>query len=332
MARYLLGRVAQAAGVLWAAFTVTFVVLYLLPSDPVELQLGAAGIETDKLTPAELTAAMAQYGLDRPVGEVMTEDRLAGGRIRRQHEQRAVEPTRPTQRCVDVPRLVRRGDDEDTLVDVVDPVELGVTAGLLALVAGTALAYLASAVRWRPLRVLLTRLPSVGASFPQFFVALLLIQLFSFTLGWLPATGTRGVASLVLPSVTIALVTSSLLAQVLMRSFDETLRQPYVTTARAMGLSRAAVQWRHAFRNAALPALTILGVIVAQTVIVVETVFARNGIGKLTQESVLAQDIPVVLGVVTLAAAVFVVVNLAVDLVYPLIDPRIVHAPKVSRS
>ncbi|HEY0813879.1 MAG TPA: ABC transporter permease [Pseudonocardia sp.] len=315
--RYVLARIAQAVGVLWAAFTVTFVVLYLLPSDPVTLQLGAAGIETDKLTPAQLAAAMAQYGLDRPVWEQYLT--ALWGALHGDFGMSIANG-------IPVTRLIgqRLGPT----------VALSAAAAGLSLVAGTALAYVASAVRWRPLRLLLSRLPSVGASFPQFFVALLLIQLFSFTLGWLPATGTRGVASLVLPAVTIALLTSSVLAQVLMRSFDDTLRQPYVMTARAKGLTRGAVQLRHAFRNAALPAMTILGVLVAQTVtsaIVVETVFARNGVGKLAQESVLAQDIPVVLGVVTLAATVFVVVNLAVDLIYPLLDPRIVHTPKVSR-
>ena len=131
-----------------------------------------------------------------------------------------------------------------------------------------------------------------------------------------------------MPSITIAVVTSSVLAQVLMRSFDETLSQAYIVTARAKGLSRAAVQWRHGFRNAILPAMTILGVIVGLTVtsaIVVETVFSRNGIGKLAQESVLVQDVPVVLAIVSLAAAVFVLVNLVVDLLYPLLDPRITH-------
>jgi peptide/nickel transport system permease protein len=316
--RYLLGRVAQAVGVLWAAFTVTFVVLYLLPSDPVQLQLGAAGIETDKLTPQELAAAKAQWGLDRPAVEQYWHY-LTG----------ALHGDFGTSFAQGVPVSTLIADRIGATFT------LSLLSGALALVTGTALAYLAAYVRSRPLRLLLSRLPSVGASFPQFFVALLLIQLFSFTLAWLPATGDKGWQTLVMPALTIALLTGSMLAQVLMRSFDDTLRQPYVTTARATGLSRSAVQLRHAFRNAALPAMTILGVLVAQTVtsaIVVETVFTRNGVGRLAQESVLSQDVPVVLGVVTLAAAVFVVVNLVVDLLYPLLDPRIAHTPKVSRA
>lgn len=316
MVRYLLGRFAQALVVFWAAYTVTFVVLYLLPSNPVELQLGAAGIEADKLTPEQLQVAMARYGLDRPVLEQYL-TKLTGFL----HGDFGVS-------------IAKQVPVRELLAERLGTtLSLTVSSTVLALIGGVGLASLASYVRWRPARLVLSRLPSIGAAFPQFFIALLLIQLFSFRLGWLPATGTVGLQSLVMPSVTIAVVTSSLLAQVLMRSFDETLSQPYIVAARAKGLSRAAVQWKHAFRNAILPAMTILGVIVGLTVtsaIVVETVFSRNGVGKLAQESVLSQDVPVVLGIVSLAAGVFVLVNLVVDLIYPLLDPRINHVqPKV---
>lgn len=314
MKRYVLSRLAQAVGVLFAAFTVTFAVLYLLPSDPVALQLGAAGIETDKLTDTQLEAAKAQYGLDRPVAEQYLS--TLGGFV-----------------SGDLGTSIAKQQPVAGLIgDRLGPtISLSLAAGALSLLVGTGLAYLASYVRWRPARLVLSRLPSLGASFPQFFIGLVAIQLFAFQLGWLPATGSQGPESLLLPAVTISVLTSSLLAQVLMRSFDETLSQPYVVTARAKGLSRAAVQWRHGFRNAILPAMTILGLLVGLTVtsaIVVETVFARNGVGKLAQESVLSQDVPVVLAIVTLAAAIFVLVNLVVDLLYPLLDPRIVQLPR----
>jgi peptide/nickel transport system permease protein len=309
--RYVTGRIAQAVVVLWAAFTLTFGILYLLPSDPLELQLAAAGVQEDSLTPDQLAALKHQYGLDQPIAAQYW-DHLTGvvrgdfGTSLSQH--------------VPVTQLIGERIGPTLL--------LSGTAAAVALVAGSVLAYLATFVRWNLLRVALTRLPALGASFPQFFTALFLIQFFSFQLGWFPATGTRGAASLIMPVLTIAVLASSVLAQVLIRSFDETLRQPYITTARAKGLSRSAVHLRHAFRNAALPAMTILGVIVGLTVtsaIVVETVFTREGVGKLAQEAVLVQDVPVVLAVVFIAAAVFVVVNLIVDLLYPLLDPRIVH-------
>lgn len=315
VARHLLGRAAQAVGVLWAAYTVTFVVLYLLPSDPVALQLGAAGIETDKLSAAQLHAAEARYGLDQPVWTQYLH-----------HLFGALHGDFGVSIAQHVPVATLIGQQlGQTLV-------LSASAGAISIVAGTTLAYLAAWVDWRPARLLLSRLPALGASFPQFFIGLLLIQFFSFTLGWLPSTGNTGWQSVVLPAVTISILTSSILAQVLMRSFEETLAEPYVTTARAKGLSRGEVQLRHALRNAVLPAVTILGVIVGLTVtssIVVETIFAREGIGRLAQESVLAQDVPVVLGIVTVASAIFVVVNLVVDLLYPLLDPRISHTRTV---
>ena len=311
MARYLVGRVVQAVVVLGAAFTLTFAILYLLPSDPLELQLAAAGIQQDSLTADQLAALQQKFGLDQSIPEQYWHHLIGA-----LHGDFGVSLSQG----VPVTDLIGQRIGPTLL--------LSFSAAVVALAGGSVLAYFATFVRWNPLRVLLTRLPALGASFPQFFVALFLIQFFSFQLGWFPATGTEGAASLVMPVLTIAVLASSVLAQVLIKSFEETLRQPYVVTARAKGLSRSAVHVKHAFRNAALPAMTILGVIVGLTVtsaIVVETVFTREGVGKLAQEAVLSQDVPVVLAVVTIAAAVFVVVNLIVDLLYPLLDPRISH-------
>jgi peptide/nickel transport system permease protein len=311
MARYIVGRVLQAIVVLWAAFTLTFAILYLLPSNPMQLQLGAAGIDEDSLSPAQLAAMKHSFGLDQSIWAQYWH-----------HLSGAVRGDFGTSIAQNLPVTSIIGQRiGQTLL-------LSALAGVVSLLAGTALAFVATFVRWNPLRVFLTRLPALGASFPQFFVALVLINTFSFKLGWFAATGSQGAGSLVMPVVTISILTSSVLAQVLIKSFEETLRQPYIVTARAKGLSRSAVHLKHAFRNAALPAMTILGVIVGLTVtssIVVETVFTREGMGRLAQESVLSEDVPVVLGVVTIAAAIFVVVNLVVDLLYPLLDPRISH-------
>ncbi|GAA2532458.1 ABC transporter permease [Winogradskya humida] len=305
------GRIAQALVVLWAAYTLTFAILYLLPSDPMQLQLAAAGVQEDSLTPDQVAAMKAEFGLDQSIWTQYWHH--LGGAL---HGDFGIS-------------LTQRVPVTEMIGERIGPtLVLSASAAIVALVAGSALAYLATFVRWSLLRILFSRLPAVGASFPQFFVALFLIQFFSFQLGWFPATGSEGASSLVMPVITISVLASSVLAQVLIKSFDETLRQPYITTARAKGLSRSAVHLRHAFRNAALPAMTILGVIVGVTVtssIVVETVFTREGVGRLAQEAVLSQDVPVVLAVVTIAASVFVLVNLIVDLIYPLLDPRISH-------
>jgi len=309
--RYIAGRVGQAVVVLWAAFTVTFAVLYLLPSDPVSIQLSAAGIEPDSLSPQALAAAKAKYGLDRPVLEQYW--RALTGAL---HGDFGVSIAKGTP----VSQLIAERIGGTLTISAI--------AGLLTVLLGTALAYLASFVRIRWLQVVLDRLPALGVAVPGFLVGLVLIQYFSFDLGWLPSSGSGGWKYLVLPVITMAVPTSAQLAQVLSRSFRETLREQYIVTARAKGLSRSAVALRHAFRNAALPALTILGVLVGVTVtssIVVENVFNRNGIGRLAQDAVLAKDVPVVQAIVVIAASGFVLVNLIVDLLYPLLDPRITH-------
>jgi peptide/nickel transport system permease protein len=316
MTRYVIGRILQAIVVLWAAYTVAFAVLYLLPSNPIALQLSAAGVDVKSLSPAQLHLAEAKFGLDKPV-IAQYFDHLGG----------FLHGNLGTSITQDIPVTQVIGNRiGSTLL-------LSLVAGALALVAGTALAYLATYVRVKWLRLFLSRLPAFGASLPQFLTGLFLIQFFSFELGWLPSSGQAGWKSLVMPSVTISLITGSVLAQVLMRSFEEVMRQPYIMTARAKGLSRGAVQLKHGLRNAALPALTILGVIVGLTVtssVVVETEFNRQGVGSLTQDAVSTQDIPVVLAIVMIAATLFVVVNLLVDLLYPLLDPRISHYTKVA--
>ena len=318
MSRYVLRRIGQAVLVLWAAYTVTFVILYLLPSDPVALMLSANNIEVDSLTPQEREVAAARLGLDRPLWQQYLG--MLGAALRGDF---GVSFTKG----IPVTELLAQR--------LPGTLALSVIAVALALVFGVAIAFVAT---WLPrgrFAELLRRVPAIGVSVPNFWIGLLLIQVFAFTLGWLPAMGSEGWQSLVLPAITMAIPTAAVLAQVLTRSFDDTLGEAYIATARAKGLSRFSVQVRHAFRNAALPTLTILGLLVGSTVtgsIVVETVFSRNGVGRLAQESVLAQDIPVVQAIVVLAAAAFVVVNLIVDLLYPLLDPRIARTPRVSRA
>jgi peptide/nickel transport system permease protein len=159
-----------------------------------------------------------------------------------------------------------------------------------------------------------------------FWVGLMLVQVFSFQLRLLPSVGAKGLESLVLPAITLGLPTGALVAQVLAKSLSAALDEPYVVTARAKGAGRVAIHLRHALRNAALPALTVLGYVVGNLLagsVVVETVFTRPGLGRLTVSAVSVQDIPLVQGIVVFAAAVFVSVNLLVDLIYPVLDPRI---------
>jgi peptide/nickel transport system permease protein len=166
----------------------------------------------------------------------------------------------------------------------------------------------------------------IGLSMPTFWSGLLLILLFSLTLDWLPPVGTGGPAALVLPAVTLALPAAAVLARLTRSSMLEVLSQDYIRTARSKGVAEDAVVYKHALQNAFIPVLTIMGLQVGILLggsVIVETVFARPGIGRLAVDAILARDFPVVQAIVLLAGLVFVLVNLAVDVLYSVVDPRI---------
>lgn len=316
MTRYVAFRIAQAVLVLWGAYTITYFILYLLPGDPLSLILTAAGVEVDSLSLEELARARAHYGLDRGIFEQYLA--LLGDFLRGDFGH----------------SLTRNAPVSELIAErLPSTLSLAGLAVLLSVVGGIGFAYLAALVRWRPLKVVLNRLPSIGFSVPVFWMGLLFIQIFAFGLGWFPATGNDGFESLVLPAVTLAIPSAAVYAQVLIRSFGDVWREPHIVTAFAKGLTTAQVQARHVFRNAALPVLTLVGLQIGNTVsgaVLVETVFARAGVGRLAQEAVLRQDIPVVLAIVALSAGAFVVVNLIVDLLYPALDPRIARARSIA--
>jgi peptide/nickel transport system permease protein len=306
MTRYIAFRLLQAAGVLWAAYTVSFLVLYALPSDPAAL---IAGPDATDISPEQLDAIRAQYGLDRPL-IVQYLDQLL--HLLRGDLGTSISTGRPV---------------TDIVGEAVGPTAQIAAAGLvLAILFGGGLAIVSTYTRHRALGQLLLALPPLGVAIPAFWFALLLLQWFSFAIPIFPAMGDQGPLSIVLPAVTLALPTGATIAQLLSKSLVTTLREPYIDTAWAKGASRARIHFGHALRNAALPALTMAGLLIGQLLagtVVTETVFSRPGIGRVTASAVGAQDIPVVQGVVVFAAVVFVLANLLVDLIYPLLDPRI---------
>ncbi|MDQ1593924.1 MAG: peptide/nickel transport system permease protein, partial [Arthrobacter pascens] len=195
-----------------------------------------------------------------------------------------------------------------------------------AVVLAVAIAFLSSLAPFSWLRNAIQSLPSLFISVPVFWLGIVLIQVFSFQLKLIPVINPPDALGLVLPVATLAIPISAPLAQVLIRSIDDVRTQPFVAVARSRGGSNAWVLSHHVARNAVLPALTIAGVLLGELIggaVVTETVFGRNGVGQLTQESVNSQDAAVLQAVVVLAAAAFVLVNLAVDLLYPVLDPRL---------
>ncbi|MGO1544461.1 MAG: ABC transporter permease [Gulosibacter sp.] len=301
-------RVTQAVFVLLAAYTVTFCVLRLVPGDPVTVMLTAGGHEVSNADPEQVAVLTAKFGLDKPPLEqyfAQLWDLVRG----------------------DFGFSYRTGNP---VIDVItdrapSTLSLSALALVLAVIGGLALACVTALTNWQPLRRLLRRLPALGIAVPSFLGGLLLIQVFAFSLGLLPSGGGRGFSSLILPALTLAIPAAAVIAQVLMKGFDEVAVEPYLNTARMKGLSRVRVLLRHGLPNAIAPTVTMLALIIGSMVtgtVVVEELFSRNGLGKELQQAVLHHDFPVVQGIVVLASVLFVTINLLVDLLYPLLDPR----------
>lgn len=166
----------------------------------------------------------------------------------------------------------------------------------------------------------------VGISMPTFWSGILLILIFSIQLGWFPAMGSNGFSTLVMPAVTLGLVGAGFIVRIVRNSMLEVINESFILTLRSKGISERLVMYRHALRNALIPAITMIGIIIGDFLggaVVIETVFARQGIGRIVADAIMAKDLPVVQGVVFFSAIIYVSINLLVDISYSLIDPRI---------
>jgi peptide/nickel transport system permease protein/oligopeptide transport system permease protein len=169
----------------------------------------------------------------------------------------------------------------------------------------------------------------LGVSMPNFWLGLILIMFFGAHLGWFPMAGAGSLEHLVLPALTLGFSLSGIIARLVRSAMLEALSQDFIRTARSKGLIERVVAWKHALRNALIPVVTVLGLQVAGLLngaVVVETVFGRPGIGRMLVNGIIEKDFPVVQGVVILVAAVYVVANIIVDVLYAAIDPRIQYA------
>ncbi|WP_410585906.1 ABC transporter permease [Amycolatopsis sp. lyj-23] len=301
--RWLVRRLAGALLVLFGAATLAFASLELIPGDPARAVVGSA-----PATPEVLAAIRADLGLDRSLPERYFAylGRLLHGDLGQSYQLQ-----QPVGRII--------GEQ------LAPTAQLALAAGVLA-VAAAVLVATATAGRWPVLRILSQGLELVAVSTPTFWLGLVLLTVFSFGLHWFPVAGGTGTAGLVLPAVTLALPIAGELTQVLRRSTEEALTQPFVLTARARGVREGVVRLRHVLRHALVPLVTMTGWTLGSLLggaVVVETVFARPGLGRVTLAAVTGRDFPVVTAVVLLSAVVFVVLNTAVDLLYRVIDPRL---------
>lgn len=204
--------------------------------------------------------------------------------------------------------------------------ELGIPALLLSTVLSIPLGVLAAVKHNRPTDRIIMSLSLAGHSIPNFFVGIVLILIFSVQLGWTPSFGRGTTAHLILPIITLTVYPLAFLIRLTRSSMLDVLHQTYISTAQAKGLKNRQVVFVHALRNALIPVITIIGIQVAGIIAgsaIVETVFSWPGMGWLAVKSIGSRDYPVIQGIVLLSGFAFSVTNLAVDLIYVLIDPRI---------
>jgi peptide/nickel transport system permease protein len=291
--------------------TVVFLLIHLIPGDPVSVMLGPDA------TPAQVQATRQALGLDRPLFEQLVR---FYGRVLRGDLGQSYFLDRPVATAIlerAEPTIVL------SLAALFVAIAVGVPSGIVAAAAPGSL--------WDRALMLAALL---GVCIPGFWLSLNFIYIFAVWLGWLPAAGYASVRLdplaalryMVLPAISLGLNQSALIARISRSCMLEVLRQDFIRTARAKGLSRRAVVALHAFRNALVPVVSVIGItmtILIGGAVVTEIVFNIPGLGRLIISAILRRDYPVVQGVVLVTAAVYVLINLALDVLYAFIDPRI---------
>ena len=300
---YVARRLMAAVLILFGISLVTFLLLYLLPADPARQIAGRSA------TAQTVENIRAQLGLDQPLpvqyGRYL--GRLVQGDLGRSYLQRA-----------EVSELIASRLPASLVL-----MAAGITAEL---VIGLSMGIAAAVRRGRPTDQALMVTSFVFVSAPQFVVGILLLYVFAVRLGWFPIGGYGTAAHVVLPALTLGVIGAGWYGRIMRSSLIDVLEQDFVRTARAKGLTRWRVLFRHALPNAILPIIAMVGIDIGlfmSGIVVVESVFGWPGVGQLTWQAIQRVDIPIIMGVTLVSAGFIVAGNLLADLVAPLIDPRI---------
>ena len=308
IARQIVRKVVSAIVVLWGAATVAFFAQLALPGDRATIILNIRSGQAQLRTPAELAQINEQYGLQRPV-ILQYLDYLRGlvvGDFGNSYQQ-----FRPVTAII--------GEQLGATVT------LSVTAIVFAWILMVVWVTL-TAGRGPRVDALGGLVDVVSAGLPAYWLGIILLLVFGLGLRWFPVIGGTGVDGLILPALTLAIPLAGFMSQSTRAEFERALEQPFVVSARMRGMSDLGVRLRHVLRHAVIPAVTLSGWALGATLsgaVIVETIFSRPGIGNVLVTAVNSQDLPVVVGIVTLVAVVYVGANLIVDIVYTLVDPRL---------
>ncbi|HUZ03426.1 MAG TPA: nickel ABC transporter permease [Thermomicrobiaceae bacterium] len=311
MWRYIERRVLVTIPVLIGVSLLAFSIIHLIPGDPARVLLGdmGGGSAAGDMSQQAYLNLRHQLGLDKPL-VVQYADYVVNavqGNLGHSYQ---------TNRSV------------SSLILTAAPYTIELTvAGLgFAILLGFVLGVIASLYRNTWVDSLAMLFSLIGLAMPSFWLGFILIEIFAFGLGWFPATGSNGIKTLILPAATLGFIAAGTVTRLVRSTMLEVLQQEYVVTARSKGLRERTVVVRHALRNALIPVVTIVGLQFGSLLagaVIIETVFARQGLGRLIVDAVLSRDYPVIQGTIFVAAVIYVFVNLFVDLSYAWLDPRI---------
>ncbi|MEC0239308.1 ABC transporter permease [Paenibacillus dokdonensis] len=304
MAWNIANRLLTSLLVILGSLILVFSILYVLPGDPTDTM-----IDPSVATPEVIANLRQQLGIDQPFHiqflhyfSSMIQGDLGKSLINS-------DPV--------LPKILEHF-----------PATLALTAAssFVSIVVGVVLGVLSAIHRNRAIDLIARIIGLFGISMPTFWSGILLILIFSITLGWFPAMGSDGWSTLVLPALALGTVGAGFIVRMVRNSMLDVISEQFIVTLRSKGLAERAIMYRHALRNALIPAVTMMGMLIGEMLagtVVIETVFSRQGIGRIIADGIMAKDLPVVQGVILFSAVIYVAVNLLVDISYTFIDPRV---------
>ena len=301
--KFLLPRVLTALGVIFGVVCMVFLLLHLVPGDPVEVMLG------ESAQPADREALRQALGLHQPV-----------------HIQLLAYIKGLAQFNLGTSLYSGRPISELMLERLPATIELGLVSLLIALVVAIPLGVLAAVKKGTAWDFGAMGFALFGVSVPNFWMGPMLILVGALWLGWFPVSGREGAGSIVLPAITLGTAMAAIMSRMIRSTLLEVLTEDFIRTARSKGLTEWVITFRHGFRNALLPVITLLGLQLGALLsgaVITETVFSWPGIGSLVVESIHRRDYPVVQAAVLLISFSYVMINLFTDLVYTWVDPRV---------
>jgi ABC-type dipeptide/oligopeptide/nickel transport system permease component len=304
MIKFIFQRLLQAIPTVLLVSILVFLMLHMIPGDPAEIYVGDR-----QSTPEQLEVIREQMGLNRPL-----------------HIQYLDYMFRVIQGDFGNSLNNRRPVLGEILTRLPGTVELTIAAMLISTVMGIGLGILAAIKHNTIIDSAAMVVALIGISMPVYWSSLLLIIVFSVQLRWLPTVGQGGLDRLIMPALALGFLSAGSLARMVRSSMLDVLHQDYIRTARAKGLQLRAVILKHAFRNALIPVVTIIGLTFGQLLsgaVLTETIFARIGIGRMYIEAVLNKDFTLVQGATLFIATVYVLINIIIDIIYVYLDPRI---------